>query len=203
MTDAQKLISFAQDYLQKQPFDIVHDLEHHQLVVQNCLNIIEHEKLTPNFDVILTSAWWHDVDKSYETVKSSDNTVTFFLQKAAELGVDRQFADYCVQTIEQHSFSQQQTTLEGKILFDADKIEYVNDDRIQKLVDDFVQHPDKYEADHLHNTHDIWIYRIQKVHDMMHFNYSRQVFLKKLAATETILEKFQQAISAKEHHEQS
>ena len=196
MSDSQKLIQYAQSYLKKQPFDIVHDLEHHQLVVRNCEAIIQNEKLKPNLDVIMTAAWWHDVEKSYKTANSSDNTIVFFQKVAKELGIDNTFIELCSNTIKEHSFSGRQTSLESNILFDADKIEYVNDDRISKLVDDFVLHPSKYKPDQLQNTHDIWAFRITKVQDMMHFEYSKKVFQEKIAATESILEKFQRKLDS-------
>ncbi len=77
MSESQKLISFAQSYLKRQPFDIVHDLEHHQLVMTNCVEIIKQEQVRVDQDIILTSAWWHDVEKSYQTANSSDNTIIF------------------------------------------------------------------------------------------------------------------------------
>lgn len=100
MSDSTTLIEYAKDYLQKQPFDIVHDLEHHQLVVSNCIEIIEQEKLTPNREVVLTSAWWHDVEKSYQTAKSSDNTLNFLRKAGKELNIDPGFVEQCCLTIE-------------------------------------------------------------------------------------------------------
>jgi HD superfamily phosphodiesterase len=194
MKSSQKLIEFAKKYLEKQPFDIVHDLEHHEQVVANCLDIIKQEGLQPDMDVIITAAWWHDVEKSYETKNSADKTIVFFRKTAEIFGADDEFINQCVDTIQQHSFSQPQRTLEGKILFDADKIEYVNDGRIGKLVDDFVANPHKYQPNHLQSTHDIWIARIKKVHDMMHFAFSKKVFQTKLRDTENILEKLQRAL---------
>jgi HD superfamily phosphodiesterase len=195
MSKNQILIEYAQSYLKKQPFDIIHDFEHHQLVVSNCITIIEQENLKPNTEALLTAAWWHDVEKSYETTNSSDNTVSFFQKTAAELKVDPAYINQCSQIITEHSFNQTQNTLESKILFDADKIEYVNDDRIAKLVDDVISNPGKYEPNYLQANHDVWVARIKKVPDMMHFNYSKQTFLNKLALTETLLEKFQKAIN--------
>lgn len=196
MSDSQKLIDYAQTYLQKQPFDIVHDLEHHQLVVTNCTGIVTAERLTPNMEVLMTAAWWHDVDKSYETANSSDNTVVFFRKVAADLGVDDTFIDHCVHTIEEHSFSNTQTCLESQILFDADKIEYVNVNRINKLVMDIKAHPEKYQQERLQTMHAIWISRITKVHQMMHFAYSKKVFLSQLKETKQVLEKFKQVVEA-------
>jgi HD superfamily phosphohydrolase YqeK len=195
MSVSQKLIEYAQAYLKKQPFDIIHDFEHHQLVVNNCQQIVIQEKLVPNEAVLFTSAWWHDVEKSYQTANSADTTVEFFKTTATQLGADSEFTELCTQTIIEHSFRQMQTTLESKILFDADKIEYVNDDRIATLVDDVIANPDRYQPDFLQETHDIWVARIKKVPDMMHFEYSRQLFLDKLKDTESILDKLQKAIT--------
>ncbi len=199
MSSNQKLIVFAQEYLKKQPFDIVHDLKHHQLVVKNCVDIIREEKLTPDEEVVITSAWWHDVEKSYKSANSADSTVSFLKKIAREMHIDPAFVDQCVHTILQHSFRQSQTTLEGKILFDADKIEYVNDGRIAKLMNDFLTHPGKYPIDKLQEIHDLWVARIKKVPDMMHFAYSKKIFLTKVKATENILDKLQKAIDSEIH----
>lgn len=196
MSDSQKLIVFAQEYLRRQPFDIVHDLEHHQLVVNNCLDIIGAERLNPHEDVIITSAWWHDVEKSYRSANSADSTVSFLKKTAAKMDVESNFIDQCVHTILQHSFTQIQTTLEGKILFDADKIEYVNDTRIAKLISDFLAHPDKYPIDQLQYIHDLWVSRIKKIPNMMHFAHSKKVFLEKLPDTENIIDELQKAINS-------
>lgn len=195
MSESQNLISFAQSYLKRRPFDIVHDLEHHQLVMTNCVEIIKREQVPIDKDIILTSAWWHDVEKSYQTANSSDSTIIFFRKTAQELHADSDFIDQCCLTIAQHSFSQSQTTIEGRVLFDADKIEYVNDIRISKLINDFVANPDKYQHDNLQQTHDVWLARLKKVCDMMHFKYSKQTFLSRLKQTEDILEKLQQVLN--------
>ncbi len=194
MTNSQKLIEFAQAYLKKQPFDIVHDFEHHQLVVTNCQQIIQAEELTPETDVIMTAAWWHDVEKSYTTANSADTTVAFFQQTAAALDIDPSFIERCAHTISEHSFNRTQTTLESQILFDADKIEYVNNLRIKKLINDFHLHPEKYQTQTLQHMHQIWISRIKKVPQMMHFDWSRKLFLAKLNDTENILEQLQRSV---------
>lgn len=195
MTPIKNLISFARDYLQKQPFDIVHDHEHHELVYHNCRQIIEKEGLHPDRDVIEVSAWWHDVEKSYKTDNSADSTIIFLKKTAIELGIDPRFVERCCLVIGQHSYRQSQSELESRILFDADKIEYVNHHRIGKLIDHFAAHPELYKKDGLQRTREIWLERVAVVVDRMHFDHSKQVFRQRLPATHEVLERYQQQLS--------
>lgn len=109
--------------LLKHKFDIVHGLLHHYDVWRNCLDIIEKEKLT-NFDLssLMIATWAHDLE-SYLPDNNNFKILKGVLDKHK---VDKKLIEKVTKIIEEHSFTAKQTLLESKILFDADKLDYIS-----------------------------------------------------------------------------
>lgn len=194
MSSIKKVAEFAQTYLKQQPFDLAHDFAHHQLVYHNCLSIIKNEHLTQaDQDVITVAAWWHDVEKNPQAANSAQSTVAFFRKKAQELGLAAETIDRCAKVIGEHSFSETQTTLESRILFDADKIEYVNADRIRTFALHALAHPEQYDLTELQRLYRTWCQRIEVLPKRMHFNYSKQQFVQYLNEAKESLKQLAEA----------
>ncbi len=115
-----KLISAAQKILVTDPYDKGHDICHHFKVMHNCLEIIVAEDIKGvNLDYLQLAAWWHDVDR-----KTKDHPR--FMSSAKMLGFSDEEIAEILTIINGHSYSDERSDiLEAKILFDADKIEYV------------------------------------------------------------------------------
>ncbi|NMC35709.1 hypothetical protein GYA49_01550 [Candidatus Beckwithbacteria bacterium] len=157
----------AQQELIHNPFDIVHDVIHHFQVCQNCLFIIEAEKLSVELPVVIISAWWHDIDRDLETKIA-------IIKSLEKNHFSNSFIKKCLKVIKSHSFGKKQISLEAKVLFDADKLEYVNPLRTRRLIqaiNDGVENIDKgifYKKG--------WFEKTPQVKDMLHFSYSKSLF---------------------------
>lgn len=128
MNKTQLIIDKAKSILQKNPYDLAHGLLHHKNVWKNVRWIIKLEGLA-NIDAksLQIAAWWHDVDRG-----SSDHP------RMTKTLVDLSYPEAKIKTIidiiNHHSYEHEQPTLESKVLFDADKLEYISIVRWKEFV---------------------------------------------------------------------
>lgn len=164
------IILRAQDYLIHSPFDLAHDVTHHYRVFQESINIIQHEKITNNIckeDVVICS-WLHDI----EDRKGKNVEVINTLLHGFKLSTKR--IERIIKIIREHSFEQKQTMIESKILFDADKLEYVNPFRLTMFIQ---ATKDGYITKKRFQQYVLeWKQRIDYVNKQMHFDYSKNKF---------------------------
>jgi hypothetical protein len=111
------------------------------------------------------AAWWHDAEGR------KGKTVTAVKKALENRKLSLKFADKVILIINQHSYGEKQTTTESKVLFDADKLEYVNPNRMlwvkQSFKDGFLTQKQYREY------YRYWREKISKVPASMHFAYSR------------------------------
>ncbi|MBP7774250.1 hypothetical protein KA078_00500 [Candidatus Woesebacteria bacterium] len=112
-------ISTAQQLLLDHPFDIYHDIFHHYKVWENSRKITFIEKLKVDTNPLDIACWWHDIFKG-----EKDNSL--LIKTLSDTNIDTDTLDTAIAIINQHSFGEEQTLLESKILYDADKIEYIS-----------------------------------------------------------------------------
>lgn len=124
----ESVVKEAQERLRQDPFDEGHDYDHHLAVVTNCLAIVEGEGLEVDIDALLIAAWWHDYKRN--NTEENDRILTQAMEKAGYLDV---FIVKVKNIKNSHSFGNGQESLEQKVLFDADKLEYASKERIAKV----------------------------------------------------------------------
>lgn len=165
------LVEWAKDYHRKTPYDVVHDIDHHKSVVKNCNLIIRKENLLNKVDVeaIEIAAWWHDVARK----DISENAK--LLRKVSErFGVRREFVEKIVRIIKNHTYGKSQKSSEEKVLFDADKLEYLSYKRGIKLEEAVAS--GKMPKEDLKKYQTAWEERIIEVRKNLHFKSSRKIF---------------------------
>lgn len=119
-----QVINTAKDQLLHSPFDIAHDIFHHYKVWENVLLITVKEALNLDLDKLEIASWWHD----YERGSLEHVALVKAMQKAGYPQVDIESVKDLINT---HSFSDTHSDAEeAKVLFDADKLEYVNSGRL-------------------------------------------------------------------------
>ena len=173
------IILTAQKELIEKPFDLAHDISHHYRVYEYCLKIIRAEDLNVNYDVLTICSWWHDLeDRKGEKVLKLTTTLKRYECK-------KDFIKKIIKVIREHSFCKKPTTLEGKILFDADKLEYVNPFRLawfkQAVKDGFIKKRKYFE--YLRQ----WQERIKKLGKLLNFSYSQKKFIEMLPEAKKIM----------------
>lgn len=178
--DRLEIINKAKEYLGHQPVDSAHGLDHHEAVASNCFKIIQAEHLNVNTTAVVIAAWWHDLE--------DQEGATDLLQKEmASAGFDEQTTKATSSIIRSHTYGKLQETIEAKVLFDADKMDYFNPERMKKAVKDaqtgFLSIP--VLAKHYH----VWLDRYQDVLTSFNFAYSRAAAYHNLATTLEEIEK--------------
>lgn len=123
----KKLISLAKLILNNDPPDLAHNIKHHQRVWQNILYIQKKEK-TREIDMAILQlcAYWHDVNKHRF---NADPALLFYA-----ITGDKKHTDVIKKTINAHRWQNKAKTRLGKILFDADKLEYISIERWRPLL---------------------------------------------------------------------
>lgn len=179
MKNIVSIILEAQRQLVLKPVDLAHDITHHYRVYEWSLKINNSEKLNANEDLLTVCAWYHDLGG-----RRGENTglLRDLLSKHTD---DNNFINKVIKIIRKHSFGEAQSSLESKILFDADKLEYVNPLRLSWFIKAYREgflSEKKYKQ-----YKKEWHERIRKVKKMLHFNYSREKFLKFLPQAEKIM----------------
>ncbi len=179
---SKKLVKLAQVELKNNPFDIVHDERHHRTVWSNCQKIIAEEDLhdidTKSLEI---SAWWHDVQRD-----AKDETA-LLKHKMRDLGLSQNNQEKIIQIVESHSYGNQQTSTEARILFDADKLEYVSAERVQILIKAYEQ--GKMDEKRFQYYVGKWKERILAVREQIHFSSTKIEFERRLKDIVALAEK--------------
>ena len=161
-----KLIEVAQKVLAENPYDLGHDLNHHYNVYDNVYHIILNENIIKiNWDLVTVAAWWHDVDRD-------NNKHPRFTLAAKSLSIDDEVLEQIINIINTHSFTDRRSqSIEGKVLFDADKIEYANPTRWIHIDKAIIE--GKMDLDRALKYGEALNNRIADVYQSMTFNYSK------------------------------
>jgi hypothetical protein len=173
---SQVIADLSRKILKTQAFDAAHDYKHHKTVADNCLNIIRLENLQDkvNLDVLISAAYWHDFERGtegdYKKAKKDNDGISRLLKKE---NVPENFINQVNKLIDEHSFHSDQVSLEGKILFDADKLEYVSLYRFKDSLN-------KLPPEKINYYRDLWKSRINTVRDRLFFESSKNLFDRRL-----------------------
>lgn len=167
----EKIILEAKKHLQEHPFDSIHALNHHRSVWNYCLRIIKKENLTVNLDLLKIAAWWHDVERNEEECTLLRGAMT-------ELKYQDQHINKVVEIINGHSWGKKQLCIEAKVLYDADKLEYVSSSRLFTLIEDYRKGNLTQERYDYYLK--AWTGRIKSVSGKLNFDYSNILFEHKL-----------------------
>lgn len=133
MNHVDQILDLARTHLYDSPYDVAHDLAHHLEVLRNALQLaheLSDEEL--DFDVLRIAALWHDIPVPGSVEKNSERTAEYLEQKMHEIGFHKDFIKKVYDAVSRHSFGQQPTTIEGKVLYDADKLELLNLQRLSR-----------------------------------------------------------------------
>lgn len=179
MKDIVSIILEAQKQLILEPIDLAHDVTHHYRVYEWSLKTNSDEKLDADEDLLAVSAWYHDLGgRTGENAKLIRGLISRHTD-------DKSFIDKIVKIIQEHSFGKTQYSLESKILFDADKLEYVNPFRLLWFLRTY---RDGFLSENKYKQYKKeWEERISKVGQALHFRISRKHFFLLLPEAEKIM----------------
>ncbi|HEX7017414.1 MAG TPA: HD domain-containing protein [Patescibacteria group bacterium] len=135
------LLKEAERLLKANPRDEIHDLSHHQRVWKNALLIVGSLSEPIDKNVLQVATMWHDVMISPVSLSLGsegllNETISYLRHYMVENDYDQKFQKAVISAIEHHNFlTKFQMSLEGKVLFDADKLDALNPVRYRKIIE--------------------------------------------------------------------
>jgi HD superfamily phosphodiesterase len=134
------LIAEAKRLLTANPRDNIHDISHHQRVWENVQTIVASLESEPDMEVLKVATFWHDVMIRPESLSLGadglfEETVSYLVTFMKEKGYDETFQAAVMEAVKHHNFlTKFQQSLEGKILFDADKLDALHPIRYRRII---------------------------------------------------------------------
>lgn len=110
--------------IMKQVSDPKHSLSHIESVVGYTKEILKNMEEADK-EVCIISAYWHDVGRMVQEKGHAEISANRLQEEMRSLGYDESFIQKCYQAIYKHSWKKKPETLEGIIIRDADKIDFV------------------------------------------------------------------------------
>ena len=126
----KKSIEKAKSYYQNYD-DPVHDLSHTERVVKNAILIARHTD-AKNLELIKVAAYWHDVARTQGLEIHEEPGALMAKEDLISRGFDEKTANLVYEAIRFHKLSHKPLTIEGKIIRDADKLDFISVERWQK-----------------------------------------------------------------------
>jgi|GEM_PF-3882858 len=121
-----------------QVVDPAHSNRHMQNVLQNAMEITEEmEKDNPNLNAAVaeTAAIWHDVGRAEDPKEHESLGALLAHNEALRMGFSLETATKMFNAIVHHKWSDEPKTLEGHIVRDADKLDFLDGERWRKRVE--------------------------------------------------------------------
>ncbi|MDC0449235.1 HD domain-containing protein [bacterium] len=175
-----ELFLSAQKLHTQSPADPAHDWIHHWSVLSNALEIVGMENLDVKLEILVGACLFHDFDRGD---KNHQRVAIDILKK----GFNKSEFNEILKTIKEHPFGQKQTSTEAKVLYDADKLAYLNLLRHYELnvfngVDE--------EGTKLHTKYKkLYEERIDSVYGTLHYGYTRIRFRDRMKALKSAIGK--------------
>lgn len=139
--DIQPLLAEAKRLLKSNPRDKIHDLSHHQRVWENAQQICSTVKDPFDKQALQVAVMWHDVmisDQSRELGSEGilEETTEYLVKLMEKHSYPAEFQQTVLEAVKHHNFlTRWQRNTEGKILFDADKLDALNPIRYRQIMD--------------------------------------------------------------------
>ncbi|MDQ3098770.1 MAG: HD domain-containing protein [bacterium] len=164
------LIQKARYLLYNAPYDLAHEINHHYKVWENVLSIASQENILSNIQLepLYVACWWHDIDrdtKAHQLLRD---------QLIAEK-TPQEFNDKVLEIINNHSFGENsEISIEAKLIYDADKLEYIGIARWEylRLANLNNQMSDEVIQGYCNDVN----VRIEKVKNTLYFETTKKMF---------------------------
>lgn len=117
------LIEKARDMMEKVP-DPKHSVSHMESVVKYTKEILQSD-IEADKEVCILSAYWHDVGRIEGEKGHALLSAEILKNELEQAGYEKEFIENCYKAICKHGWYEMPETIEGKIIRDADKIDFV------------------------------------------------------------------------------
>jgi HD superfamily phosphodiesterase len=154
--EAQRLLKASEDK--------AHDLQHAKRVASN-VRIIATETNYKDVGLLETCAWWHDVGRLVDDANHEQLSADLVKKDLLERGATKDQAVAAYEAVRLHKWSMQPQTVEGYIIRDADKLDFISVDRWQACLD-------ANQPEHLRDMNEL----LPKLRSMLYFKESRSLY---------------------------
>ena len=113
--------------------DIKHSLSHVESVVTYTREILERIEKADK-EVCIISAYWHDVGRIEKAEGHAKISAKMLQEEMRKLGYEEELIQKCYLAIYKHGWREEPETLEGIIIRDADKIDFVGIGRWKECI---------------------------------------------------------------------
>lgn len=113
--------------------DPKHSLSHVLQVVEYTKEILGN--VNADSEVCIISSYWHDVGRIEQDKGHALISANLLKEEMEKLCYDEEFIDKCYKAIYKHSWNEKPETLEGIIIRDADKIDFVGINRWKECIE--------------------------------------------------------------------
>ena len=129
----QILIQKAINYM-KNVTDPKHSLSHMYAVVNYPKEILL--KIEADKEVCIIAAYWHDVGRSIQEKGHAELSAEMLKNEMQNSGYNNKFIEKCYNAVYKHGWNEEPKTLEGIIIRDADKIDFIEIGRWNQCIED-------------------------------------------------------------------
>lgn len=129
----QILIQKAINYM-KNVTDPKHSLSHMYAVVNYTKEILL--KVEADKEVCIIAAYWHDVGRSIQEKGHAELSAEMLKNEMQNSGYNNEFIEKCYNAVCKHGWNEEPETLEGIIIRDADKIDFIGIGRWNQCIED-------------------------------------------------------------------
>lgn len=179
MPNITPVINEAKRILHESPYDLGHDLSHHERVWGNAQKIAEHVDKKVDIDALQVATFWHDVtlgqkDQTEDRALHITETLEYLQKLMKDKDFSEDFTSKVVEAIQTHPFEKKQRLIEAKVLFDADKLDAFHKVRYTSLLDGVKNKQfSKLKIFLMVQAAKVWL---KTVHKRFHFDVSREIY---------------------------
>lgn len=130
----KKLIDKAISIM-KEVKDPKHSISHIESVVKYTREILQYEEKA-NKEVCIISSYWHDVGRSIQQKGHALISADMLKEEMEKMNYDKEIINQCYLAIYRHSWYDTPETLEGLIVRDADKIDFIGIGRWKQCIEE-------------------------------------------------------------------
>lgn len=116
--------------------DPVHDIRHTEDVLDFAQQILEINDFGCNIEVVVVSVFWHDVGRIFVSYGHEQKSAEMLSEYFSETDYEKEFIQACVKAVGEHNYLNIPSTIEGKILRDADTLALLGKRRWQACLEE-------------------------------------------------------------------
>ncbi len=148
--------------------DIAHDIGHAQRVAENAA-LIGKELSYKNIEFLRLCAWWHDVGRIVSDEGHEEISANMLKQDLLKRGSGSIISQRAYDAIVFHKWSMKPSTIEGNIIRDADKLDFISIERWQSCLN-------HKQLKHLEDIKEL----LEQLPKLLSLKVSRMVYKKRL-----------------------